>query len=197
MDWIRTSILPILPAPFLLPLVGAIIGGEETILVISILSAEGLISFWTVLVFSFLGTLISDIIWFFAGDLVVKLERWRLFSKNFEEIAEIIRKISGRNHFRALLMTKFFYGTRILTLFHVRRDGFPFLKFVPANALVVAIWTAVIVPFGWLAGKGLLNLGILNSIEGFIGIILLVIVVFHFSRTWLNQWLLARQNRTQ
>ncbi len=195
MEWIRTSILPILPAPFLLPLFGAIIGGEETIILIAMLSSEGLISFWTVFVFSFLGTLISDIFWFLGGDLVVKLERWRLFSKNFEEMAEIIRKISGRSHFRALLITKFFYGTRLLTLFHVRRDGFPLWEFIPANALVVLIWTSAIVPFGWLAGKGVVSLGILENVEGLIGIVLLIVIGFHFLRKWLNKRLLASQRR--
>ncbi|MEK7554668.1 MAG: hypothetical protein AAB518_01640 [Patescibacteria group bacterium] len=195
MEWLRLTVLPALPAPFLLPLLGAIIGGEETILIISMLSAEHVIGFKTVLFFSFLGTLISDTLWFYAGDLVVKLERWRIFSKKFEEVAEIIRKISGKSHFRALMMTKFFYGTRILTLFHVRRDGMPVWEFIPTNAVVVAIWTAAIVVFGWLAGKGVVSLGILENIEGLIGTVLLVIIAFHFLRKWLNKRLLAWQRQ--
>ena len=61
------GLLAFVPHPYFVPFLGAVIGGEETILVITALAAGGAFTFIEVLLLSYAGTLVSDLLWFLAG----------------------------------------------------------------------------------------------------------------------------------
>ena len=120
-SWLA-HILVVFPYPFLLPLIGAFIGGEETIIIISALSAGGFLPFPVVIIFSFIGTMLSDWAWFLFGKyFIVFLEKRPRIERGIQTVSAFINRVGGRRYFMGLLITKFLYGTRIIMLFYLGR----------------------------------------------------------------------------
>ena len=114
--------LTLFPHPYFVPFFGALLGGEETILVISALAAGGSLSFMEVLGLSYLGTIISDWIWFIFGvRFHLWLERRPRVHAKLETVAGFVRHFTRGQHFLALLITKFLHGTRIITIFYLAK----------------------------------------------------------------------------
>lgn len=134
---------------------GALIGGEETVLLLSVFAARDYYPIWIVFVFCFLGILVADSVWFFVGRLkvVTKMRGHKYFKEHSDRAGDFIDNKFRGNHFVLLMSTKFLYGLRIMTLMFLGRR-IKFKEFFIYNSIVVAIWTIVIVSFGWFAGRG-------------------------------------------
>jgi len=135
---------------------GSFFFAESVILAASFLSAQGLWSFLTVFIFALLGTLLSDFFWYFLGIRFLKATRqWNLCRRAYNEISNILDKITKGKHFLALLFIKFLYGTRFLIIVYLAMRKIPFRKFVIYDTIGTTLWLLVIIPVGWLAGKGM------------------------------------------
>jgi len=134
---------------------GALIGGEETVLLLSVLAARDFYPIWIVFVFCFLGILVADSVWFFIGrlEVVTKFKEHKHLKGHSDKIRDFIDIKFKGNHFLLLLSTKFLYGLRIMTLMFLGRR-IKFKEFFVYNTIIAAIWTIVIVGFGWFAGRG-------------------------------------------
>ncbi len=134
---------------------GALVGGEETVLLLSVLAARDFYPIWIVFVFCFLGILVADSVWFFVGrlKLVTKMKEHKYFKKHSEKARNFIDNKFKGNHFILLFSTKFLYGLRIVTLMFLGRR-IKFKEFFMYNSIIAAIWTIVIVSLGWFAGRG-------------------------------------------
>ncbi len=185
---VSTYLLAVLPYSFLLPFLGAFFGGEETIILISMLSATGAIGFQEVLFFVFLGTMLSDACWFLIGRrFLVYLGKRPRMNERFTMIAAFINRLTGRSHMLAMLVTKFLYGTRIIMLFYLGREKLSFPRFLSYNAVVTAIWTLAICWIGWLAGRGVINIiDTFDSVSYGLGFAVLAGIAFYSIRIWLN-----------
>ena len=75
--------LPLLS--FLAPIIG---GGEVGVIVVAFLFAHDVYNFLIVLIFSFLGMLVMDSIWFFIGtsNLFKKIKSWKRISKGYSKL---------------------------------------------------------------------------------------------------------------
>ena len=198
MEWLESTLPFFEPYSYLLPFLGGVFGGEETIILISMLAAQGFITFWNVFIFSFLGTILADSIWFFFGKTFLweKIKKRKYFSKWFDKVAFIIDNTVRDYHFLALLFTKFLYGTRLITIMYLSREKMTFLKFSFYNAIVTFIWTAVIVPLGWFAGKGVtIIIEVLKNVQLAIIALIIFAIGFYLIRVWINKRLIGEQNQ--
>lgn len=176
--------------PYVIPFLGAIVGGEETIVLISMFSAKGVIPFWVVLAATIVGTLVSDSLWYYAARTRIwqKFVTSKHFAASYAKIATIVDLVTKGSHFRALLYTKFLYGTRIITIMYLSREHLSFKQFSGYNVVVTAIWASVVCTIGWLAGKGLIVLaGYVKNIQLIVTLGVVFLVIFYLVRIWINK----------
>jgi membrane protein DedA with SNARE-associated domain len=193
--WLQVHV----PYTFFIPLLGAFFGGEETILVISMLTATGALSFPEVVLFSFLGTMLSDACWFQFGRYAMeRLERRPNIKNKFVMVADFIRTVARGRTFVALLITKFLYGTRIIMIFYLGKIQLSFRQFMLYNSVVTAIWSVAVCSLGYFAGKGVI--GLLETYHNFaysVSIVAAFIFVIYVLRIWLNRMLVEKARQSQ
>lgn len=196
-EWF-TWALALFPHPYLLPLLGAIFGGEETIIVISALAASGgALSFWEMLIMAFIGTMVSDWAWFlFGGYASAWLEHRPRIHKRLDAVAEFVSHLTGRRHFLALLITKFLYGTRIIMLFYLAREHVPFWRFTYFNTIVTGIWATIICIIGWAAGRGIVWIAhVFGDISLALGLLVIGFLILHGVRVWLSKTIVEGEHQ--
>lgn len=168
---------------------GSVLFGESIILTASVLSAQGLWSPFLVFLLAFLGTIISDGMWFFFGN---RFMVWRMKRKKQKKeetnMLSFVEKISHQKPFYVLLFIKFLYGTRILTILYLAHRKISFTKFLLFDALGTIIWLIVLIPIGLLTGKGVLNLtqGV-RTFEYIITTIAVLIIFYRLVLLWINK----------
>ena len=128
-----------------------------------------------------------------GGELLVypllKIKE-RFFPKKSEEtqLNSSLKKIFGQKPFLWLLVIKFLYGTRILTILYLSSQKMRFGLFALFNSLGTILWLAVIMSLGVLGGKGLVNLyPQFQKIQYLIIIILVLVVLFKILTSWISK----------
>ena len=161
--------------------VGAILGGEETLILLSILAAQGFLNVWYLLIFFYLGILVSDSIWYFLGKL--NLLHWlinkKIISKAFLYWDNLLNRATKKSDFQALFFTKFLYGTRIPTLMYLSKERLTFKSFFVYNIITNLIWVPIILLIGLSAGKGIsLAANIQNNLTLYLFLIGITLIIF-------------------
>lgn len=136
---------------------GAIIGGEETLILLSILASHGHLNIGYVFLFFYLGILVSDLIWYFIGNSSIfkRIIKLKWISKIYYKWGKILNKSTKNNNFNALLFTKFLYGLRLATIMYLARERMKIKSFIYYSIIVNFIWVLTITTIGWLTGKGI------------------------------------------
>jgi len=161
--------------------IGAIIGGEETLILLSILASHSILNIWYILIFFYIGINVSDLLWFFLGisrifDWLAKRRIWEKIHVHFQK-----RLQKGKHsNFSLLFITKFVYGTRVPTIVYMARNGLELRTFFIYTLTINAIWTILITFIGWSAGKGIaIAQTISNNIIVYILLITIVLILFN------------------
>ncbi len=183
--------------PYSISYFGTFFGGEEVILFLAGLSAYGYINFWALFFFCLIGTMSSDCLVFFLARtrIVNKIRTWKNAAGGYEKFVHVMGKTIKNNTFLSLLITKFLYGTRIITIVYFSRERLAFRKFFAYNIVVVGVWLSLILPIGWLGGKGLgLFAAIFKDIQLGIFLILIAAIIVYITRRWISNLILQRKN---
>jgi len=143
----------ILSHPVLLSLIGPFLFGGETILVLSILAGQGVISFWIVLVFCTLGMFLADTMWFLAGRIkfLSRMKKYKWIHNSYRRAKEEIG-LAPSNSF-LLILIKFAYGIAIPILMYLGKEKMTLKEFIVRNSIIIFIWSSSIIIIGWLIGK--------------------------------------------
>ncbi|MEK7555406.1 MAG: VTT domain-containing protein [Patescibacteria group bacterium] len=159
---------------------GAIFFAESFIITASALSVKGWWSpidvFWLTLA----GTLISDFFWYLLGQFLLKIN-YRLGEKDqsrMKKLALVINAVAGKKLFPVLLFMKFSYGTRFLILLYLSLRRVKLKDFLIFDTISTVIWLLVLIPLGWLAGKGINYFGLFQKIEYLFSAILVLILIY-------------------
>lgn len=154
--------------------VGTFFLGETVVLASSALAAQGSWSWQAVAAWAFLGTVVSDTVWFRSiGAGVTRLMEDREDTK-LQTAARRLERLTGEKPHRALLFVKFLYGTRIASISYMAFRRVRLGTFVGFDSAGTVMWLAVMIPIGWAIGRGLEALGAqLRDIE--LAILLLVL----------------------
>lgn len=179
--------------PILIAFLGGLFGGEEVIITLSFLSANGFIPIWILFVFALIGVFLSDIFVFFIGKLriIKNFKNIEKFSKVYMQVDSRISKLTRESVFLTLLYTKFLYGTRVLTLIYVGLKDIKLRKFMLYDFIVTFIWMCVIVSIGWFAGSSYnLIYKIFKNVQIALLTILIFVVLFFILRKWVGKKLI-------
>jgi membrane protein DedA with SNARE-associated domain len=141
---------------YLVVFFGTALGGEIFLVAFAFLSAQGLISLYTLVPLSFLGTTFADTSWFLLSrtKIVSRLFEHRYATPAVTMITTTISRISKGSHFLALVFAKFLYGTRIITIIYVSKTHLSLKKFLHYNTYAVLFWVAAVIPIGYASGLG-------------------------------------------
>jgi membrane protein DedA with SNARE-associated domain len=185
METFLNIIFIFLSYPFSLSFLGSFFLGEEIILALSYLSAQNFVPFWTIFTAAYLGTISSNIAWFFiaktrAADKILNL---KYFSKGYKKIVYIFEESIKYNIFLSLLILRFAYGSRIITIFYLSREKFSLKKYIFYDFIISLIWLMAITSIGWFAGKGAERLvEQLRDFQAGLLILILIIIIVYFSK---------------
>jgi membrane protein DedA with SNARE-associated domain len=168
---------------FLLPFVGSAIGGEAAVLAITFFAAQGFLPLWTVVLFGFMGSMFADsLIFLLARSSFFKNMRiYKRMLEKYNSRKKQISAISRGKYFYILLIAKFLYGTRTITTIYLSLKPLGFLRYTFMNAIITALWFGVMIPLGWLAGRGFTTLlSSLKKFELILTILILISVILYF-----------------
>jgi len=152
---------------YLALVVGTFLEGE-TILVLGGIAAKlGYLRLPWVIVSAFVGTLMSDQLFFFLG-------RWQgqaflLKHPHWQSRAEKVRRMLERHRIPIIIGFRFVYGFRTVTPFVLGMSRVPVIEFVVFNIVGAAAWASAIAGLGYAFGKAMeLLLGDLRHYEKWI-----------------------------
>jgi membrane protein DedA with SNARE-associated domain len=173
---------------------GAFFFGETVIIPAAALAAQGQFSPWAVGGWAYLGTVVSDALWFRLAGLAEHHISTHAGKQRRDRIvlAWLDRRFGARPE-RALLFIKFVYGTRIATLVYLSIRKVTFQLFLAFNSVGTAAWVVVVVSVGWLVGKGLAAFAPdLSKVEHLLPIVLLVALFLRGVAKWMSKRALSR-----
>lgn len=168
---------------------GGFFFGETVIIPAAFLAGQDILSLTEVFWVTYLGTIIADTLWFFAGPPLFRFaHRFEWIAKRSESVLMKVETLYANQPFRALLVSKFVYGTRILTIIYLSFRKISAVRFLVVNLLGTFVWLLAIVAIGWLAGKSIINLiPVLSDLKYVLLIIVALIVIIKFAPTWFQK----------
>ncbi len=144
-------------SPYLLELVttygylavffGSLIEGDALLLVASFLAYLGKLNLPVVMLAAFLGTWLSDVIWFLLGRYSTNkfLERWQWLDTLSQHSISMV----GKRPRLMAVSVRFMYGLRMVIPLSLGRTAISTSSFMIYNALGVLIWVGVFSALGY------------------------------------------------
>lgn len=167
---------------------GSFFFGESIIISLALLSADGLISLPFLFIFGFLGTIISDSMWFYIGKYGAKKNYLKQKIKKHKKLITSINKITGKKPFVILLFSKFMYGTRIFFMMYLAVRKLAYSTFLLFNTIGTTIWLTTLITVGWLAGQGTKNfIPVLEKGKYLISIIIILLIILRVITLWVTK----------
>ena len=133
--------------------VGAFLEGETVLVIAGFAAHRGYLSLPWVIVVAFLGTFVSDQMWFAIGRI-----RGRTFLENrpsWNARAERVRGMLQRHKLAVVLGFRFLYGLRNATPLVLGASGFRTSEFLILNGLGGALWAGVVSLAGYVFGQAM------------------------------------------
>ncbi len=168
----------------------SVLWGDATILTLAFISAQGTFPIWIVFVFGFLGTLTGDCLWFLLTKLNFwkKVKRWNKFYDKYKKIDERIQRLGKRSDLTVLIITKFLYGTRILTIIYVGLKKISFRKFLLYDGIATVFWIIAMAGIGYATGKGFqIILNVFKNVQLALALLIVIIIIFIVLDKWINK----------
>lgn len=170
---------------------GAIIFGDAFILSCGYVAGQGLWSAWDIFWLALVGTIVSDLLWFWFGPYALRqTHRWKKMKDKHQKLVVALQHYTGRRPFLALVVIKFLYGTRILTIVYLSSIRVRFSTFLMFDILGTGLWLVVMLGVGWLAGQGIANLiPAVQNVEYVLTGVVAVAIVYQVVSTWLERYI--------
>ena len=130
---------------------GTFVEGETAILIASSLASSGLFKLPYVIFFGFLGSFVSDWIYFLIGKLNGKifLEKRPALRAKFQPVQNFFRS----NRLQILFSYRFLYGFRIIIPLTLGMSELKVIQFLPYSIIAGLIWASTVSLLGFFVGK--------------------------------------------
>jgi len=196
MEYIKELVLAFLNYPYLVSFLGGFFTGGHVILFLAILSAQGLIPLWIVFVFSLLGILVADIMYFAIGKIksLSVLKRSKIIHGSYLRARQVFEKT--QSNLLILIIAKLVGGVGMFCMLYLGRKRMGFKEFLKYNTVLVFIWGTIIVTVGWLAGRGVyLVLQVYNNLK--LGILMLgvILLIYYVIGELISRWLMKEKDK--
>ncbi len=168
---------------------GAFFFGETVIVSSALVVFTQGLSVPVAVLLAFLGTILSDTVWFLLSDRIVRrrLEKNGTWEKH-QNFIERINTIFGRYPFLVLLVVKFLYGTRILTIVYLSIRKLPLWQFILFNAIGTLLWLGALFGLSYTAVVAAVSIdNQLNTLQLVIGGAVIVLLVIKLINLWITK----------
>lgn len=189
-EWLRVFIFHYASLEYLIIFLGVSFAGEVAILPLGFLAAQGTVSIFALLIFGLMGTLFSDVLWFFLAKttIVKKMISHHYANKTISVVHQAINRISKGNYLATLILAKFVVGTRILLIMYISTTDIGFKRFVRYNVIAIFLWLVIVASIGFISGLGFTYFAeILENMYAAIGFVLLVVILITILHIWLKK----------
>ncbi len=170
--------------------------GDISVLAVSFLAAQGFISVLTIAIIAVAATFAADSLWFLlsVSGVMDNVPIWKPFHGTYLRLEKRIEKISRHNDLIMLLLSKFVYGTRVVTIAYLAHSKkIKYTKFIEHDMISSILWLAFLVPIGWLAGRGFWWISnVLSDLRLAITFVIAVIVLFVIFEELIKKRLLGK-----
>ena len=173
---------------YLAILIGTLLEGETILVLGGFAAHRGLLWLPGVMLAGFVGSLLSDQLFFFLGRRhgAALLARWPKWQSGVERA----RGLLDRYNTALILTFRFLYGLRNLTPFALGMSSVSTARFLVLNTVGAAIWAVAISALGWSVGEAAKQvLGHLERYERLLGAVIVAAGVI----LWLWHLLAARR----
>ena len=179
------SSIPVLPAIF----VGTFFFGETVVLAGIVLAAAGAVPVPALLGLCMLGTLASDLVWFFFGQrLVLFARRWRSLQARYERAMAAMERVDDGKKFYYLLFYKFVYGIRIVTIVFTSLRRIPLRRFLVLDAIGTAAYMSILIGVGLLLCQGATELApAVHTLRYLLAAPVLLFILMRMGTQWLRK----------
>jgi membrane protein DedA with SNARE-associated domain len=194
----RYLILTLASYSFFASFIAPIVSGEVGVIFLAFLSAHSPIHFSTVVIFSSLGLIFLDSLWFWAIRHPWVQSRVTFKIKGKDYYIKLEKKIENFSHHHdifTLFISKILVGSRVLVLTYLILRKINFVKFFVYNTISTVMWAFTISLFGWFAGKGYYNF--LRTYKEITSIMLAIIVaigIFYLIMHFIRAWIIKKEN---
>ena len=177
---------------YLAVLLGTFLEGETILVLAGFAAHRGLLSLPGVMLAAFVGSLLSDQLFFFLGRrhgdaLLARKPAW-------QSGVERVRSLLNRYHTALILIFRFLYGLRNITPFALGMSEVSTAQFMMLNAVGAAIWAVGVALLGWFVGAAAQQmLGHLERYERGIGAAIIAVGL----GLWIWHRLAARRRAAQ
>lgn len=141
-------------SPLIYLLLGGVWGNTSTI-VIGFLYSQEKVPFFEPILFTFIGLLVADIIFYFLGRIPYfeKIKKTKRGSSIINKTNLTIKFLTGNKLLVALFYSKFVFGVKFIVNFYLGATKVPFKKYFTLNLLMAIFWTVVSWLVGYLSGR--------------------------------------------
>ena len=168
--------------------------GDTAVMAAAYVAAQLEWSVVAVFLMALLGTVTADTLWFYFGrKILLRLHKWNKLKHKYERVVKKLERMSERHLLLSLLYVKFLYGTRIVTILYLSWRRITIPKFIMYDTLGVIGWLLVLLPIGWLAGKGVANfVPIIDSAAYFLLALVVMVLLVRFVSSKVSDKLLKK-----
>jgi len=190
LEWIKTFIFNYPHLEYVVVFFGAAFGGEVVMIALGFMFAQGVFSLLPLFIVSFVGTLSSDILYFFMArtKIMSKFLAHKYANSTVSMITDTVHKVSMGSPFVALFLANFILASRIIIIMYVSKTNLTFRRFVAYESVSLVVWLIALLGIGYISGIGYTYLShLLESIYAGIGFLLLIIILLVIMQLWLKK----------
>lgn len=178
--------------------VGTFFLSEAVIIPSAVLAKQGVFHWYTIYLVALIATISSDIAWFKGAKVILRItHRLGQYEKKIHRLMHTVERMTGKRTYLFLMVFKFFYGFRGLTIIALSMRHYNFWMFVGFSAIGTAIWLFVIMGIGWLVAAGLNLLPAVHTLQYIIMAAILLVVGFKLITVWLGRELAEEEEKVE
>jgi membrane protein DedA with SNARE-associated domain len=181
---------------YLAVFIGSLVEGEAFVIVASFMAYLGKMHLPLVMLVAFLGTWISDIVWFMIGRYSSNniFEKWQWLNRLNNQSIQIIGKKPRTMSF----FMRFMYGLRIIVPFTLGKTSISNTTFLVYNAFGVFLWVGVFSAIGYfLAGLTETIFGKMRHLEIIVPTVVVITLLCFIYASHIIEYLLKIYPRKQ
>lgn len=131
---------------------GLWVEGEGVILLASIFAWQGHLDWGTLILISFAGVFIGDVIWYLVGRHLKETRLGRWLGKKYERAGDWMDRFITDHYAKFSIVSRFMYFTTHPMFFLVGWHEYPFKKFLWVTFYSSIIWLSVVFGVGYFFG---------------------------------------------
>lgn len=168
--------------PYLFMFVGMLFVGELVLLPAIYLAVSGRLSLATVIGIAVAATVLSDLVWYYAGRKFPASALQRLPGRGTNKLVNGLDRLFDRRGAHVVFLSKFVYGTRVAAQILAGVHDVPFRTYLVANTLGVTALTLALSGIAWaVAGTARRYGDIVHSAEVAFAVFVLIAAVGFFT----------------